>query len=192
MAHFAQHSRGTFLPPPLPPKALSLPPYRLERVSLNTHKAAAVRLLWRWLRPTLPSCHLQDHMAARRAQQGPPSALWTAAATGDEAAVRRLLRRGTDLEAGQGAEPGTPLCAAACFGHSSIVELLLRAGASVNAHSSVGVTALHLAAENGHAAVIRRLIAAGANLNACMHGWRFHTASWCSWTWHARSGAGAH
>ena len=107
-------------------------------------------------------------MSARRAQQRPPSALWTAANKGDDAAVRKLLRRrGVNLEAGQGTELGTALCAAAQSGHSSIVELLLRAGANVNAHRSEGVTPLHLAAAaSGRAAMARRLIAAGADVNA--------------------------
>ena len=105
-------------------------------------------------------------MSASRAQQGPPSALWTAADKGDEAAVRLLLRRrGVNLEAGQGGDYGTALCAAAKFGHSSVVELLLRAGANINAQHSSGATPLYLAAESGQAAVVRTLIAAGAALN---------------------------
>lgn len=86
-------------------------------------------------------------MSPREAQQGAPSALWAAANEPDEAAIRMLLRRqGIDLEAGQGTEAGTALCAAARLGHSSIAELLLRAGANVNAQRSDGVTPLYLAA----------------------------------------------
>ena len=106
-------------------------------------------------------------MSASPAQQGLPSALWTAACKADEAAVRKLLRRrGTDLEAGRGTKLGTALCAVAHLGHSSIVNLLLRAGANANAQCSDGSTPLHQAATSGHAAVARRLIAAGADINA--------------------------
>ena len=111
-------------------------------------------------------CQLKA-MAASGAQQGPPpSALWTAAAEGDEATVRELLRQpGINLEAGHRTMHGTALCPAAFFGHSSVVELLLQAGASVNARR-IDETPLHSAAASGRAAVARRLIAAGANLNA--------------------------
>ena len=106
-------------------------------------------------------------MAAREEQQGPPSVLWLAARTGEEAAVRELPGlQGNDLEAGQGTQRGTPLFAAAYSGHSSIVELLLQAGANVNAQGINGYTPLHLAAENGWAAMARTLIAAGANVNS--------------------------
>ena len=86
-------------------------------------------------------------MSASRTPQGPPSALWEAADKGNEAAIRKLLRRrGIDLEAGQGTEYGTPLCAAALRGHSSIMELLLRAGANASSQCSDGSISLHLAA----------------------------------------------
>ena len=86
-------------------------------------------------------------MSESHTQQGPPSALWAAADKGNEAAVSKLLRRGTDLEAGQGTAYGTALCAAAQTGHSSIMKLLLRAGANANAQCSDGFAALHLAGE---------------------------------------------
>ena len=115
-------------------------------------------------------CQLKA-MAASGAQQGPPpSALWTAAAEGDEATVRELLRQpGINLEAGHRTMHGTALCPAAFFGHSSVVELLLQAGASVNARR-IDETPLHSAAACGRAAVARRLIAAGANVNARTEG----------------------
>ena len=40
------------------------------------------------------------------------------------------------------------------YGHAAIVELLLAAGAEVNAKNESGWTALHYAASNGHASVV--------------------------------------
>lgn len=57
----------------------------------------------------------------------------------------------------------TPLQAAAAQGDLRGTEVLLAAGASVNARNREGATALMLAAAGGHEAVIRELLARGAD-----------------------------
>src|SRR5262249_22818404 len=59
----------------------------------------------------------------------------------------------------------TALHWAAHWGDVATVDLLLRAGASVNSRNAYGVTPLLLASASGSVPVITRLIAAGANPN---------------------------
>ena len=55
---------------------------------------------------------------------------------------------------------------AAGYGRGKIVELLLAAGADVNARSNAGATPLMVAAELGYGKVVRLLLKAGADVNA--------------------------
>ena len=60
----------------------------------------------------------------------------------------------------------TPLMGAANRGQTSVVKILLNAGANVNAKDQLwGATALYDAALNEHPEVIQLLIKAGANVN---------------------------
>ena len=78
----------------------------------------------------------------------------------DVSALTALLAAsGAALEARNG-DGWTPLIAAAYVGSSVLVDVLLRAGADVNASCADGCTALHYASAQGSADAIRRLAAA--------------------------------
>ncbi len=55
---------------------------------------------------------------------------------------------------------------AAMEGHTPVVELLIEKGATVNAGTETGVTALMHAAEGGYTPVVELLIEKGATVNA--------------------------
>ena len=85
-----------------------------------------------------------------------------AARSGDLAAVRALLKQGTDVNAAQG-DGMTALHWAAQQGNAELVSMLLSAGANVRATTRLGAyTPLHLASQAGHATTVAALIAAGA------------------------------
>ncbi|PNP75038.1 hypothetical protein FNYG_11620 [Fusarium nygamai] len=83
--------------------------------------------------------------------------LLMAARKGHEAAVRLLLKKGTDIESKDN-NGRTPLLWAAASGHESIVKLLLEKGANVDAKDKDGQTPLSSAAENGHEAISQLLL----------------------------------
>lgn len=60
----------------------------------------------------------------------------------------------------------TLLTIAAENGHASVVEVLLKAEANVNAVGIEGCTPLHFAAGNGHVDIVNLLLEKGANVNA--------------------------
>jgi ankyrin repeat protein len=92
----------------------------------------------------------------------PPPELVDAARRGDLAAVRALLRNGTDPNVAQG-DGLTALHAAAQGGNLDIVRVLIEAKANVEARSRLGgYTPLHLAAQGGHLTVVRALLDGGA------------------------------
>lgn len=85
------------------------------------------------------------------------------------------------VEAGGGKQlPPGALRDAAAGGHLEIVELLLKAGADVNAAEDNGWTALHGAASAGQRLAAERLLKAGARCDvAATCGWRpIHAALW--------------
>ena len=89
-----------------------------------------------------------------------------AAQRGDLDAVRRLLREGADVNAPQG-DGMTALHWAAERGDASLCEVLLYAGARVDAGTRIGhYTPLHLAARGAHEAVVGLLLRAGSDPNA--------------------------
>ena len=60
--------------------------------------------------------------------------------------------------------PSTALIDAAAAGCKEIVDVLINAGAEVNASTDLGENAASVAAENGHVEVVKSLVAAGAEL----------------------------
>jgi hypothetical protein len=93
---------------------------------------------------------------------------------GDTQAIKAYLDAGGDpngaysgvyAEESRLAKNWTYLMSAASGGQLDIVNLLIAAGANVNAVSEFGRTPLSLAAYEGHADIARALIAAGADVN---------------------------
>jgi len=91
--------------------------------------------------------------------------LINAAKSGDETAVRSLLKQHVDVNAAA-ADGSTALHFAAYADSVSLADSLIRAGAHVDAANDLGSTPLHLACDNGSPAMVNRLLAAKANANA--------------------------
>lgn len=88
------------------------------------------------------------------------TALMLAALSGRTKAARELIQAGSELNP----KPGWfPLAYAAFNGHAELIELLLDAGADLNAQSENGSTALMVACRNGHIEVVKQLLARNAN-----------------------------
>ncbi len=83
----------------------------------------------------------------------------------DEASVRALLKQRVDVNAQQG-DGATALHWAANLDHLAIADVLIRAGARVDAANDLGSTPLHLACTNRSAPMVARLLEAKANANA--------------------------
>jgi ankyrin repeat protein len=97
-----------------------------------------------------------------------PFDIFEGAATGDTARVKEILAKDPGL-ANAFSPDGFPVLGLACFfGHPEAAELLIEAGADVNAaaRNPMKVTALHAAATRGDARVVARLLAKGADPNA--------------------------
>jgi ankyrin repeat protein len=89
-----------------------------------------------------------------------------AAWMGEEQILLRLLERGVDPDTRDTMLNATPLMHAALQGQIRVMELLLHAGADVNARADYGGTALMNAAEFGDTECISFLLDAGAEMDA--------------------------
>jgi ankyrin repeat protein len=92
------------------------------------------------------------------------SALVRAVQSGDQAAVRALVRQPAEVKAAS-PDGTTALHWAARGGDAGTVDLLIRAGADVNARTRYGVTPLSLAVRAGHESAVRALLASGAKVS---------------------------
>lgn len=82
-------------------------------------------------------------LATAAAWAASPGDLLIAAAKGDTAAVRALLKRGVNIESTD-KNGRTPLMLAAQHGHAAVVNALLEAGAKADARDNSGLTAYGL------------------------------------------------
>lgn len=95
------------------------------------------------------------------------TALGLASFFGHGEAVKLLLSRGARVnDASRNRMRVAPLHSALAGSDSAIADLLLSAGADVNAAQADGYTPLHEAAQNGDQAMVERLVAAGADPQA--------------------------
>ncbi len=95
----------------------------------------------------------------------PAEPLVAAAQSDDVPAVQALLARGDDVNVLDKVTDKTALMAAADNGNLQLVQLLLGAGAKLNARNEYGQTALMHLGANATPELIRLLVGAGAKLN---------------------------
>jgi uncharacterized protein len=89
-----------------------------------------------------------------------------AAYFGHQTVVKTLLSRGARVNTpSRNAQRVQPLHSTVANRHMAIAEILLEAGAEVNARQEAGVTPLHEAAANGQTEMVRLLLRYGADPN---------------------------
>ena len=110
---------------------------------------------------------LEEELAARAevAEDTPEGQLVLAARDGNAARVRELLAEGVPANAEESKNGHRPLHQAAEAGQAPIVDLLLEAGADLEAQDGQGRTALMRAAAAAAVDAGRRLLEAGAEAN---------------------------
>ncbi len=105
-------------------------------------------------------------VAAPEAPLANAASVADAAMGGDVVTLRALLEQGSDVNA-RFADGMTGLHWAARKGNAAIAEVLLDAGAELEATTRIGAhTPLHVASAAGRASVVKGLLLAGANANA--------------------------
>ena len=116
------------------------------------------------VKPVLRGC-AAIFIAAASLAAAANSELADAVMNGNKAAVRSLLLKKADVNAGQ-VDGTTALHWAVRSDDLETADLLLKAGANVSVANREGVMPMQLAAMNGNGAMLERLIKAGANVNS--------------------------
>ncbi|XP_063543871.1 poly [ADP-ribose] polymerase tankyrase [Cydia strobilella] len=105
---------------------------------------------------------LGSTLDALPAPTDPLRELFEACKTGDAARVKKLITPQTVNARDTAGRKSTPLHFAAGYGRREVVELLIGAGAALQARDDGGLQPLHNACSFGHADVVRALLSAGA------------------------------
>lgn len=116
--------------------------------------------------PALLQLLVELKEAAKQGDSCGYTALHAAAAAGQDYAALLLLQHGVPADAATTGEGDTALHITTLHSHASIVQLLISAGADVDAPDADGCTALHIAAEAGDTHIVRLLLDAGADADA--------------------------
>lgn len=90
--------------------------------------------------------------------------LWKAVVQGNLDAIRQHVSAGSNLNAKEPTGGCTPLMVAALYGQARAANLLIEAGANINARNNNGGTALHLAALFCRTRSVRLLLDKGADV----------------------------
>ena len=91
--------------------------------------------------------------------------LWTAAVSGNTAAIRQHVAAGTDLNQQESVGGSTPLVLAAIFGQLEVAEILIEAEAAMEVPASSGGTAIHMSCFFCHPEITELLLKSGADEN---------------------------
>jgi len=102
----------------------------------------------------------------RLQQYHKPNPLWEAADKGDIIAVRKLLHAGKYVD--EKMHDWTPLHRASINGHEEIVQILLAAGANIDAKDGISYTPLVRASQFGKAGVVKILLESGSSVSGAL------------------------
>jgi hypothetical protein len=140
---------------------------------MNSVRVVARRLAgarWAWLGMGLVSLLALAPVVGGAATENETGLLTNAAAVGDVARVRSLVRSGVSVNA-RDAQGRTALLSAAEGGYVAVVKALIEAKADVNASDQNGLSALIAAARRDDVEMARVLLVAGARPDASHRGY---------------------